>query len=479
MTTENDLQERLEGLGHAVGSDDLLIDNVISRIEAMPAPDANENLVRRFIMNRFAKLAAAAAIIVAVALSVTICDKWVTPAYAIADVPELYQMAKSIHMKGRMYFSKTQPAQQQLSVAVEYWLDIENAKWRLAHPAYTATADTMKIHEWEKIFDGQYEMLLNHTEKSATFSKLSRFQQRLFFRRNICTIVQFLCGDPELFDDYAKVGQELIDGQAFDIWEVVKEAYSGPSVKMKFWLSPTTGEVAKVTFWRRTRQPDWVRQMDINLVERDVEMPGEIFTTVAPPEYELKNTRDTATRQQLSAASISNGYLALNCHILFAMADGTVIVGSSSEGGVPDVSQAELFKDLEVGGQLPKTAVEVYAVRPVRTDEDVTYKGYHLAHTRKEGKFYEWAVYVPDSMVTPAGVWGYRLLHKSNMPEHEVKGSLSILMTAELTIENQEDFATFVLGAMAELSDDGKAPENVTYEGVLQLAEEIRASLSE
>jgi hypothetical protein len=48
MTTENDLQKRLEGLGHAVGSDDLLIDNVISRIEAMPAPEADKNLVRRW-----------------------------------------------------------------------------------------------------------------------------------------------------------------------------------------------------------------------------------------------------------------------------------------------------------------------------------------------------------------------------------------------------------------------------------------------
>jgi len=30
---------------------------------------------------------------------------------------------------------------------------------------------------------------------------------------------------------------------------------------------------------------------------------------------------------------------------------------------------------------------------------------------------------------------------------------------------------------MAELSDDGQAPENVTYKSVLQLAEQIRASL--
>lgn len=40
------------------------------------------------------------------------------------------------------------------------------------------------------------------------------------------------------------------------------------------------------------------------------------------------------------------------------------------------------------------------------------------------------------------------------------------------------EFDLFVREAMAELSDDGKAPEHVTYENVMRWAKEIRASLA-
>ena len=48
-----------------------------------------------------------------------------------------------------------------------------------------------------------------------------------------------------------------------------------------------------------------------------------------------------------------------------------------------------------------------------------------------------------------------------------------------ILIETAENFDWWVLGAMAELSDDGKAPEDITYQTVLQLAEQIRKSLVE
>ena len=41
---------------------------------------------------------------------------------------------------------------------------------------------------------------------------------------------------------------------------------------------------------------------------------------------------------------------------------------------------------------------------------------------------------------------------------------------------SEQEFDVWVRGAMAELSDDGKAPESVTYQNVLQLAEKIRNS---
>ena len=47
-------------------------------------------------------------------------------------------------------------------------------------------------------------------------------------------------------------------------------------------------------------------------------------------------------------------------------------------------------------------------------------------------------------------------------------------ISEDLVINSRYDFDTWVLGAMAELSDNGKAPEQVTYDNVLQLAKQIR-----
>lgn len=72
MTAKEPIEEKLEKLGQAIGTDDSLVENVMSRIDARPIAEASKTdklknkLARRFTMNRFTKLAAAAVIIIAV-----------------------------------------------------------------------------------------------------------------------------------------------------------------------------------------------------------------------------------------------------------------------------------------------------------------------------------------------------------------------------------------------------------------------------
>jgi len=135
-----------------------------------------------------------------------------------------------------------------------------------------------------------------------------------------------------------------------------------------------------------------------------------------------------------------------------------------------------LFESLVIGGQLPKLPFEVYALKSSRDDEEITYSGYHLAYTEKADKFYEWGIYLPPEELDPAytQLLSYLLEYRHNMENREVRGKLSLSTTAELTIDNPEDFNTFVRGAMAELSDDEQAPDDVTYDRVLRLAAQIR-----
>ena len=71
MTAKDNIEEKLEDLGRVIGSDDSIVESVMSRIdtEAITKSSRIEKLkskllVRRFIMNRFTKLAAAAVMIV-------------------------------------------------------------------------------------------------------------------------------------------------------------------------------------------------------------------------------------------------------------------------------------------------------------------------------------------------------------------------------------------------------------------------------
>lgn len=97
MTTKDNLKNELEELGQAIGSDRSLIQSVMSRINAGTSAEFNR-IERRFTMSRLTKLAAAAAIIVAVALSITIVDKLASPAYAIEQTVEALKNVQYMHI---------------------------------------------------------------------------------------------------------------------------------------------------------------------------------------------------------------------------------------------------------------------------------------------------------------------------------------------------------------------------------------------
>jgi hypothetical protein len=192
----------------------------------------------------------------------------------------------------------------------------------------------------------------------------------------------------------------------------------------------------------------------------------------------LNNTMETAIPEELGSGGgvgYSNNQCNLwaNTRIGFTMNDGSVIVAWRSVNNESDTPQDEFFMGLEFGGPLPKLPVEIYGLKPAGVSSDITYTGCHLTYTQKAGKFIEWSLYVPDG-TPPASVrqLGCDVIYRFNL-DHEPKWRIGLTVNC-MPIEAVEDFDKWVLGAMAELSDDGKAPENVTYENILQLTEQIR-----
>lgn len=125
---------------------------------------------------------------------------------------------------------------------------------------------------------------------------------------------------------------------------------------------------------------------------------------------------------------------------------------------------------------LPKLPVEVHELKPVGHDtiQAGQYVGYHLTYTMKQDTFYEWSLYVPDFSLPSAKVKAYNISTRS----HGSKARPSVTIQPDAEIAGPESFDLFVHGALAELSDEGPASKDITYDSVLQLAAELRKSLA-
>jgi hypothetical protein len=97
MAHKDKLEKKLEELGRAVGCDDSIVDTVMSRIEARSFSESkrvkNEFLVRKIIMNRFTRLAAAAVILIGVL--VLFLFSFGPGSIALADVYAKVQQAQA------------------------------------------------------------------------------------------------------------------------------------------------------------------------------------------------------------------------------------------------------------------------------------------------------------------------------------------------------------------------------------------------
>jgi outer membrane lipoprotein-sorting protein len=485
MTAKDKLEDRLEQLSQAIGSDDSLVGNVMSRIDAESNRIntlKNKLIVRRFIMNRLTKFAAAG-IIIAGVLSITILDKSATPAYALTDLPELFEQAKVIHIRGWQHFGvhRMPDGQEIPPVEIDNWIDLENGRSRYTGTGVSIDKNGVRITIGETISDGQYQMCLNHTERYATFFRISDYQQMLNAYNISKLIYGQIFGEIEQLQNFVQVGREQIDEVVYDIWQgEMTHAVTEHANRLKFWLSPNTGRLGRVQMWSKANDGQWDLNHDYCDIDYNIVVPDGIFAMEIPEGYTFKNTRETAIALDLgSGGGVGYSSLWVDTRIGFMMSDGSLIVAWHSADNKSEIPQDGLFMGLEFGGPLPKLPVEIYGLKPSGVSSDITYTGYHLTCTQKAGKFIEWSLYVPDG-TPPASVrqLGCDALYRFNV-DPEPKWGIGLTVDCMLPIEVAKDFDKWVLGAMAELSDDGKAPEDVTYESVLQLAEQIRKSLVE
>ena len=492
MTAEEEIKKRLEELTKAIPPDEMLVKNVMSSITAKPIGESgiinkskSKLIIRRLIMSRFTKFATAAVIVIVAGVGIRyFTGRGTTPVYGITDMPELFRTARTVHLKGWLYHPgcKTPDGNDVPPVNLERWNDLENRREWTTTSSSSGRSDATTIGVGELITDRLYRLRLNHTEKRGYFAQKSEYQQMLEKHLNKDNPTALIFGDISKLDDFVEIGQEQVDGVDCDIWQR-EEVFSatGHENRYRYWLSPNTGDCKRTQYWMRWgSKQQWELRHEYYKIERNVNIPEGIFTMNIPKDYEARNTRETAMvlplGNPMSACGFGVGY---GYAISFTMSDGSVIWGWNSFDQESEKPQDEFFRGLEFGGPLPKLPIVFNALKPGCEPKDITYSSHHITYTRKADRFTEWAIYIPDG-TPPKNVkeFGYHALYTFNIGRKS-RFVPSIGVPYGLLIETKEVFDELVLGAMAELSDDRKAPDEVSYESVLQLAERIRGSMAQ
>jgi hypothetical protein len=438
--------------------------------------------------NKTSKLTTAAAVILIAAVSILFLDKSITPAYGVTDLPKLFNRAKVIHIQGKQYFgSNRMPDGSEIPpVPIDNWIDLENNRFRYTTVSLSTSRDSVNVTVSEIISDDLFQMMISHTDKRAIFIKMNNYQQMFNTHKISRMIFNQIIGNVELLKSFQKTYSEKIDGVTYDIWQ--GEIPSGiPQIgnKLKFWLSPETGRLCKLQMLSKRNSDEWNIDFDYSDVSYDVEIPDGVFSMVVPEGYMSMNTKETASFAPGFGEGGGLNYgnaqynLRVDAIISAKMPDDSIIVGWYSIDNKSAVPQEDFFTNLEIGGSLPALPVEIYSLKPSIQDSNTVYTGYHLANTRKNVRFTEWSLYVPDK-TPPESVdyIGCNALYKFNL-DPKPDWYISLNIDCSIIIENSDDFKKWILNGMSELSDNGKPPENITYEKVMELSQQIRVRVKQ
>jgi len=153
MTPEKTIEEKLEELARAIGSEERFVENVMSRIDAEPSYKAerttkmkNQPLIRRFIMSRFTRFAAAAVIIIAAAIGVHFLWPSAPAAYAIEQTIQANHTVRYLHIKDFDAEHSDEPKE----FWVEFYEDGQVKNVRMSFPEWSERDDGAKIVVWKE-----------------------------------------------------------------------------------------------------------------------------------------------------------------------------------------------------------------------------------------------------------------------------------------------------------------------------------------
>lgn len=396
--------------------------------------------------------------------------------YALEDVPRLIRQAKTVHIKGWVHAGKGATPKK---LAQELWVDLAAGQVYSKKWSRRPRADGGTLQSVEEIIRGGYSMTIRHGDRTVKYTKVSPFlmayQSRFMIERILAMMAQV--------EGAKKLGRERVDGSECDLWEkqLGPDEGGSPTLRCRSWLDPATGDLKRIQLSMREGDRSWRPTCTLDTIERNVAIPNGVFDRKPPKGYWLLNTPETAEAEQLRLVGHVAGDLKFTTHLALTLADGSAVICFSSQDLKSNRSQAGLAEGLRPGGPLPELPVIVQSVIASKAggqDKGVAVDGRHFVATVKDGRMYEWAIYVPAKQPEDTqSIVSYRLEVVSNPPDR--LGACAMRSTVGDLPVDQSSFDDILLGGLAEFSDDGEVPEGITYESLMKLTVTIRASMAE
>ncbi len=439
---------------------------------------------RLIMKNNIIRSVAAAIILISVAVGLYFFPT--SQAYGITEAVGLLGHAKTMHVQIKRFSQdQTRPA-----MPAKYWYNLEEGKMYYYYEHRSSEEEIegrpFVYNGLATIWDGHFVMHVNHREKTVHYERLLTSQQDLHCRMIRNMALEMALQDIHYLHEYTKVGKGEISGQSYDIW---RRDFLEPNSKYHFryetWVSPSNGEIGRTrTYVIFNRASDeWFLQTETDKIAIDTELPSNIFSTEPPKGYTQVNSKTTAEVTGIGFKTFKyQGEYELRVPVSLTLEDGSVLACWYGTSEPAQVNPGEVFGSLEFGGDLPKTPIALYRLmsRPDRNHREpiVYYTGRHLANTHKAGRYYEWAIYVPQHETKHRETLNHTIavlkinVQDPNLPDKMPTWGLSSSMVIG------DAFNKTVREAVLELSDVQIFPEELTYDNLLDLASRIRRTPS-
>ena len=360
----------------------------------------------------------------------------------------------------------------------EIWRDVERNFERDRYSDDVKREDGQLTNDGERFEDDELTTVIYHSDRQVAHwraNPLARAAEARELGADLLTRVGVIA--PVALRNVAKAGREAVGGVECDVWHGPFYGW-GDRRRLTAWVSVADGRLKRIqTVPDRGAQRRNSRTIEV--LEYDKPMPARFFRALEIPADYARNAAPAAAPM----AAFSRGFATggrFKVELAFTLADGSVVVCWNHFPGAPDhLKRHHAFDGVAFGGPLPRlptVLARLYADTGADTEPadgvegETEYAGRHLAVTTNgEGETFEWALYVPARRPPPRDrLYGYTLEFTTR------DGSDRQKMSNEVRLRSDDDFDTFVRGAMAQYSADGNAPGEVTAERVKALAAEVK-----